>query len=335
VQEAGAAWRRVAPSILWYPRRPPMGVHRFAVATALATFCLLVAGGLVSTTESGLACPDWPLCEGKLIPQMRDGKQFEHTHRLVASFVGAMTFGLCALIFKHRRKDRVLRRLGAAAAVLVVVQALLGALTVRMKLPAWVSSTHLATAMAFFSLAVSLAFITRQRVEPAAPGRSAPGLFWPAVGVALLVYVQIVLGAVMRHTRSGLACGFEFPWCLGTVWPLGAPLGVQLHMLHRAFGVAAALGVFWLAWRVVRGGGTRWMKRLAVAVAGGVVAQVTLGFLTVTSFRDFAIMTVHSSLAAALLACLWSVAWLARPVPVAEPAGEGEGAAAVAKVGLA
>ena len=129
-----------------------MGGDRFAVATALATFLLLIAGGLVSTTESGLACPDWPLCQGQFIPKMIDGKQFEHTHRLVASFVATMTFGLCALLFKYRRSDCLLTRLGVAAALLVIVQALLGALTVKLRLPAWVSSTHQATAMAFFSL---------------------------------------------------------------------------------------------------------------------------------------------------------------------------------------
>jgi len=310
-----------------------MGVHRFAVATALATFCLLVAGGLVSTTESGLACPDWPLCNGQYIPEMKDGKQFEHTHRLVASFVGAMTFGLCALIFKYRREDRLLKRMGAAAVPLVIAQALLGALTVKMKLPWWVSSSHLAIAMAFFSLAVSLAFVTRQRLE--APASSAPALFRPAVGVAALVYAQIVLGAVMRHTRSGLVCGFEFPWCLGTVWPLSAGLGVQIHMLHRALGMAAGVGMGWLAWVTFRRGGTAWMKRLAVAAVVGVGAQVALGFLTVTSFRDLAVMTAHSSLGAALLAATWALAWMARPVPVAAAAGEGERAAAPAKVGLA
>lgn len=312
-----------------------MGVHRFAVATALATFGLLIAGGLVSVTESGLACPDWPLCEGRFIPEMRDGKQFEHTHRLVASFVGAMTFGLCALIWKHRRRDGLLKRLGLGAVALVIVQALLGALTVRMKLPAWVSSTHLATAMAFFSLVVALAFFTRQRLgDWRAP--AAPHLFRPAVGVALLVYAQIVLGAVMRHTRSGLSCGFDFPWCLGTVWPVEAPLGVHLHMLHRTVGVAAGLGIFWLTWTVYRRGGSAWLRRLGALASAGAVAQVALGFLTVTSFRDFAIMTIHSSLAAALLACLWAMAWIARPVPAAELApGAGAETAPAGKVELA
>lgn len=327
------AWRRVAPFV--FVVSPPanrMGVHRFAVATALATFCLLVAGGLVSTTESGLACPDWPLCNGQFIPQMKDGKQFEHTHRLVASFVGAMTVGLCALLYKHRREDRLLKRMGAAAVPLVIAQALLGALTVKMKLPWWVSSSHLGIAMAFFSLVVSLAFITRQRLE--APAASAPALFRPAVAVAVMIWAQIVLGAVMRHTRSGLVCGFEFPWCLGKVWPLSAGLGVQIHMLHRAFGVAAGLGIWWLTWLTFRRGGTAWMKRVAVAASLGVVAQVALGFWTVTSFRDLALMTAHSSLGAALLAAMWSLAWMARPVPVAQASGEGV-PAAPAKVGLA
>jgi heme A synthase len=108
-------------------------------------------------------------------------------------------------------------------------------------------------------------------------------------------------------------------------------------MLHRALGVLVGLAIFWLAWRVFRGGGTAWMKRLSALASAGVVAQVALGFLTITSFRDLALMTAHSSLGAALLACLWSLAWLARPVPVAGSAVEGgrEPAPAAAKVGLA
>lgn len=307
-----------------------MGAHRFAVATALATFCLLVAGGLVSTTESGLACPDWPLCEGQLIPQMRDGKEFEHTHRLVASFVGAMTFGLCALLFKYRRHDPWLRRLGVAAAVLVTVQALLGALTVKMKLPWWVSSAHLATAMAFFALVVSLAFLTRQRQAPAVA--EAPRLLMPIGLVAGLTYAQIVLGAVMRHTRSGLVCGMEFPWCLGTVWPAGGHAGVQIHMAHRALGLVAGLAILALAGAIFRRGGAgRWLRRLAGLSSAGVLGQIALGFLTVTSSRDLTLMTLHSSLGAALLACLVAMIWVARPAAVAVPAPARQAPPAVAK----
>ncbi len=144
-----------------------MRVHRFAVATVFATLLLLVAGGLVSTTGSGLACPDWPLCEGQYVPPMRDGKEYEHTHRLIASFVLVMTFGLTALLFKHRPEDAVLKRLGVAAALGGGVQALFGALTVWLRLPPAVSSTHLAIAMLFLSLLVTLAFLTRQRLPGA------------------------------------------------------------------------------------------------------------------------------------------------------------------------
>jgi heme A synthase len=294
-----------------------MGVHRFAVAAALATFGLLIAGGLVSTTESGLACPDWPLCEGQYIPPMIDGKQFEHTHRLVASFVGVMTVGLGALLFKHRRKDRVLTRLGVAAVVLVVVQALLGALTVKLRLPAWVSSTHLATAMAFFCLMVTLAFLTRQRLHAPASGGSAPvsaGLTRGILAVAGLTYAQVVAGAVMRHTRSGLVCGYDFPLCLGAVWPLDGHLGVQIHMVHRVGGVLVGLAVLWLAARLWREGGSRRpLRGMAVALAVGVVGQVSLGIATIWMSRDMTVMTVHSSLGAALLAGLVSCHWLARP----------------------
>jgi heme A synthase len=318
-----------------------MRVHRFAIATAVATFCLLVAGGLVSATESGLACPDWPLCEGKLIPKMLDGKQFEHTHRLVASAVAAMTFVLCVLIFRRRREDRVLKRVGAAAALLVVVQALLGALTVKLALPVWVSSLHQATAMAFFCVAVTLAFLTRQRMPESPLGQSAEQdrarLRRWILPVIAITYVQVCIGAVMRHTRSGLACGFDFPLCLGQLWPLDAHLGVQLHMLHRAGGFVAAVAVIALAAAVLRtypargklkvqSSKSKGLAALRVVLLGAVVlvlAQIALGIATILNSRELITMTFHSSLGALLLADLVAAYWIACPSSPPALAGAG------------
>lgn len=294
-----------------------MGVHRFAVATALATFCLLIAGGLVSTTESGLACPDWPLCEGQYFPKMVDGKQFEHTHRLIASGVAAMTFGLCALLYRKRRGDRLLTRLGLGAAALVIVQALLGALTVKLALPAWVSSLHQATAMAFFCLMVSLAFLSRQRMSDFAPPSLEPrarrNFRRLVLGVTALTYLQVCVGAVMRHTRGGLACGFDFPLCLGKLWPLDGHLATQAHMLHRAGGLAVAIAVLALAAWVVRTVPRRSVQVLAISAGVSAIAQVALGIATIFLSRELITMTVHSSLGAALLAGLVSVYWAGSP----------------------
>ncbi|MBX7114406.1 MAG: COX15/CtaA family protein [Myxococcaceae bacterium] len=292
-----------------------MGVHRFAVSLAIATFALTVFGGLVSTTGSGLACPDWPLCEGQWIPQMVNGKEFEHTHRLVASFVGAMTFGLMALLFKHRRRERFLVGAGIVASVLVVIQALLGALTVKMKLPWYVSSTHLAVASTFFALTVSLAFWTRPEDKPLPRGETDGAYLryiYPLVG---LVFAQLVAGGVMRHLKAGLACGFEVLTCQGALWPVSETyFGTHIHMVHRTLGMLAGIGVIALAVGLLRAPGVSAVsKRLAGTLGVGVVLQIVLGFASVLSSRDIAVMTVHSSLGIALFGGLVSLVWLARP----------------------
>ena len=293
-----------------------MGVHRFAVATALATFLLLVAGGLVSTTESGLACPDWPLCEGQYFPKMAGGKLFEHGHRLVAATVAVLTFSLCFLLLKYRRRDKTLVGLGIFAAVLVVVQALFGAMTVKLRLPPWVSSVHQATAMAFFCLVTSLAFLTRQRLSSSVrdPGQFRKRLGWITLAVISVTYLQIVAGAVMRHVRAGLACGYDFPLCQGHIWPLGMHWGVQLHMLHRMGGVLVGIAVVLLSlwiWRhpvQVRG-----LRFLSAAAAVMVLIQISLGAAIIFTSRELVTMTLHSSLGAALLATLVSLYWVSNP----------------------
>ena len=143
--------------------------YRFAVGTLAATFLLLILGGLVSGTGSSLACPDWPTCYGSFAPEMTGGVEYEHTHRVVATMVGVLTLALATLLWRRREEDRVLFRLGLAAAFLVVFQGVLGGITVLFGLPTALSAMHLATAMGFFALLTVIVFRARRLDQPAAP----------------------------------------------------------------------------------------------------------------------------------------------------------------------
>src|SRR5262249_54491837 len=159
-------------------------------------------------------------------PKMVGGVLFEHSHRLVATTVGVMTVILAVLLWRERR-----RTLGLAAVGMIVAQGVLGGLTVLLKLPPQISIAHLALSMAFFCfiLRVASAGAPRLRVS-----RAVQRLLY--VGAAA-VYLQIVLGAVVRHTHSALACANDVPLCLGRLWPEGWPQ--ELHMAHRMWGVGA------------------------------------------------------------------------------------------------
>lgn len=282
-----------------------MAEYRFALATAAATFLLLVIGGLVHATGSSLACPDWPLCEGQFFPAMQGGVLYEHGHRLAALAVALLTAALAVLVWR-RRREALPRALAFLAVVLVLVQAGLGALTVLYQLPLLVSAGHLAVSMAFFALLLVLAF----RLRPAAagpvalPGGAARGL----AGLALLaVYAQIVLGAFVRHTAAGLACGPDLFLCGGAVWPPGGP--GRLQMAHRILGAAVALAVLAAAvpaWRAGRATGRRDLAALALAGPVLAAAQVGAGLWTLATFISVHVVTAHLALGALLLAAaLW------------------------------
>jgi protein SCO1/2 len=296
-RRASAAGERLGPQA-HAPRSARTRAHRFAVATAVATFVLLIVGSLVHGTGSSLACPDWPLCYGTFFPKLENGVEFEHTHRLVATAVGLMTLALLALL--ARTRDPQLLGLGGAAAILVVVQGILGGITVLYQLPRAISIAHLATSMCFFSMVLVIALRTGPSSSVALPG--AAKLRREVAFAWTLVLVQIILGGLVRHTASGLAC-LDVPLCHGVLVPGAARERVQ--MLHR-FGALVAGSVAVLVALRVR----RWpqaapaLRRLALMPIALVAAQIALGVGSVLSLLNLTIITAHLAVGAALLGSL-------------------------------
>jgi len=185
--------------------------HQLAQFLALATFVLLLAGGLVTSTDSGLAVPDWPLSFGGLFPPMVGGIRFEHTHRVVAATVGLLTLILTIWIGVKEMRAGV-RRLAIACLGAVVLQGILGGLTVLYRLPTVISVAHACLGPIFFCLVVVLAEVTRPPATEKISGeeKDSSPLFRISLITTYLVFFQILLGAVVRHTGEGVGFHVSF-----------------------------------------------------------------------------------------------------------------------------
>jgi heme a synthase len=236
------------------------GLHRFAVFVAGVTLILIVAGALVTSNDAGLSVPDWPTSYGSIykIPQWVGGIRYEHSHRMVAEFVGLLTIVLAVWTWRAEKR-RWMRLLGLAALATVIIQGVLGGLTVLLFLPAPISSAHAAVAQTFFCIAVAIAVFTGRRWVSEEPrvelDTRRPTLFTLTVLSIFVLYVQLILGAMFRH--KGLS------W-----WP---------HVVHA--GVVAIV----LSWTAIRAisvyAHTDAVKRPAVIMLSLMVSQLCLGFL--------------------------------------------------------
>jgi cytochrome c oxidase assembly protein subunit 15 len=292
-------------------------LHRFAVLTAAATLLLVAAGGLVTSTESGLSVPDWPTTYGQNpftfpISQWVGGIRFEHSHRLIASAVGLLTV-ILAVWLQLREERRWVRRLGWAALAAVVAQGLLGGLTVIFLLPTAVSVAHACLAQTFFCLIVTLAVVTSPRFR-SGQAASPSGVSRAAAGMTALVFAQLLVGAVMRHTKAGLAIP-DFPLAFGRLVPPIASFGVAIHFAHRvgALVVATAAGV--CVARSLRSGRPG-LVRTAWCLAAAVAAQAALGALTVLSKKDVVLTTAHVATGAVVLGLSLALAIASRRRPL-------------------
>jgi heme A synthase len=287
--------------------------HRLAKLAAAATFVLLVIGGTVNPTGSSLACPEPTLvCHGQLFPPMVGGVLYEHGHRLAAMTVGLLQIALSLLLWLRRPQ---LRRLGWVLLGLVIAQGALGAITVKYKLPWFVSTGHLLLGMSYFATLIYTAFRTRpapsvveldrhaRRIDELGSARR-----WIAIACGA-VFGQLLLGALVRHLGAAMVC-LGMPSCTmgGDWWP---EAWVQdLHMVHRAGGVVVAIVTTIAAVKVYRHTRSWPALRLCAMVAPVLVAaQLALGIFTVISLRAVPLAVGHFAGAAGLWA-LWMSAWL-------------------------
>jgi cytochrome c oxidase assembly protein subunit 15 len=323
-------------------------LHWFAVLTAIATFLLLGAGGLVTSHEAGMSVPDWPNSYGYNmfafpISKWTGGIFYEHTHRLWASVVGLMTTVLAVWIWlKDSRKW--MKYPGIIAFLLVIAQGILGGLRVTMHMNS-LGIFHGVIAQIFFVLTCAIAlFTSRFWIELTAKQKKKfipSGLRNHVLFVTIFIFLQLILGATMRHQHAGLAIT-DFPAAYGKIWPDTNPDAIArynqerieatnvnpitafqiiLQMVHRiiAFvifaGVAAAVGL-----SGKRLGGKDSLTKLSIFWLALIIFQIALGMETIWTNKAADVATAHVLVGALSLVtgALWCIIAFGRSAKMPE-----------------
>ena len=281
-------------------RRRLTWLQGLSAATLVCVFILVVIGGVVRVTGSGLGCPDWPLCYGRILPPAEYTAIIEYTHRFVASvIVGPLVIATAAVALASYRNHRPVWLPAAISVPLLLIQGLLGGITVLTELPGGIVALHLGTALAL--LAVCLLIMIAAFRSPAASAAGAPSDATATTGTAaghhrwalagaLGVYIVIITGALVTAMDATGAC-ITWPLCQGQAFPMHHLSAV--HMFHRY--AAAALGalLIYAAWRTIaaarseragpgRVGSLRWLAYLTLATFA---AQIIVGAFTI--WMDF------------------------------------------------
>jgi len=296
-------------------------LHGFAVLTALLTFLLLGAGGLVTSHEAGMSVPDWPNSFGYnpfALPFKfwRGGVFFEHTHRLIASAVGLLTIILAVWLWLKDPR-RWVQWLGVAAFLLVVAQGILGGMRVVLS-EAELGAIHGVVGQSFFVLMSAIALFTGRFWAKWSAVKemsgATRGLKMLVLAATLLIFCQLILGATMRAQHAGLAIT-DFPTAYGKVWPDTSFAAVAhyntdrmdvvaeepitafqiiLQMVHRILALAILVLVVASAWRAwCQLGLKNPLAKLAVFWLTLMVCQIGLGAATIWTNKAADVATAH------------------------------------------
>ena len=302
-------------------------LRRLAKALSASTLFLIFLGGLVKSTESGLSVPDWPTTYGHFmfafpLDQMVGGIKYEHTHRMAASLVGLFALVLCVLLLRSAAEVWV-KRLSLWAVVMVILQGILGGLTVKHFLPAWLSTMHGVLAQTFFLMTLLMAYgLSIERQSRLNLQETYKPVFLKAVVFLLvMVYTQLILGNLMRHTESGLAIP-DFPTMGGTLLPSldqgmlmrinewrfqnnleAVRMGqVHIHLTHRLWALFILLVLMY-----INGAAYKYCLQRPLILKTvfwlnlAMVLQIALGISTVLMQKEIVTTTLHVATGAVVL----------------------------------
>jgi heme A synthase len=333
---------------------PGRGFRRLSYAAVALTFALVIVGGIVRVSDSGLGCgaggsgtKGWPLCGGRVVPLIDTNMIVEYSHRVLAGSLSIVIAILAFVAWRRYRDNRTLVRVSVAALGLVLFQAALGGATVEKGLKEELVAAHLGIAMLQIGLLILLAYLARQgpasraggaptRASASSPG---PAVRFLAVSATVAVLGTIVAGGYMSaselHGTPGkvhgpdvhTACGKDFPSCGGEFLPFGRSRQLDIHLTHRAFMyVAATLVLALLASVLVQ----RRRRReavapslmLASAVAAAILCvQMLLGALNVWLGEHEWLIVAHLSVGTLLWCSLVLTSLLALRAPKRAAAG--------------
>jgi cytochrome c oxidase assembly protein subunit 15 len=271
-------------------------IYRVLVIIVLV---LIALGGSTRVMNAGLACPDWPLCFGNLIPDFHPQVYFEFIHRVVAGFVSFLVVGLHVMLIRKRSVPVHIKWLAFGAILLLFSQVVMGGLTVLLQLKAGVVASHLGMGTGLFAVLVWIYQSLVWESVSAAPRQER--VIVRQCGLMLMViYTQILLGGLVASNYGANVCGREWPTCFGKWFPTFSGI-IGLQIIHRTWAYVVFLTAV-ITYVIVRQLGTDVrLRKLTGMMLGVVLIQVCIGITNVMTNTPPSIAVIHLLFAVKIL----------------------------------
>ena len=269
------------------------GFQRLCLVTCAVIFGLIVLGGVVRATDSGLGCPDWPRCHGSFIPRWEFHTLVEYSHRLTASVAGFLVLGLAVWSWRSFRRTPAILYPSLGALVLIVVQAGLGGAAVLNELPPEIVAVHLGVALLILTLLVLVTTASFSTTRDMLMPDSSPGFGRLAATASATTLLLMLAGSYVSGAEYGLACG-GWPLCNGELVPSVSSTSVQVHFLHRLLALVVGLvllALVWLGFRERSRSLVAW--RLTAGAFGVYLVQALIGAANVWTELSDPVGAVH------------------------------------------